>query len=224
MPPILIISLTLNLLSIITGLLLIVLYPRLLENFFVPPGYQRRVSIFENSPISTHDIVFLGDSITEWFPLDEMFPDLPIKNRGISGDTTDGVLRRLHQITGSQPRQIFLKIGTNDIGFGHSHGRIVANYEEILARIQAESPQTEVFVQSVLPRQRYARRIQRLNAEIHTLALKYNYHYLDLFPAFADERGSLRREFTNDGLHLLYAGYAQWHKLLVPHLYGGAGN
>jgi lysophospholipase L1-like esterase len=225
MPPLLIISLSLNLLSIIAGLLLIIFYPRLIEWFFIPPSYERRFSIFANSPIQSTDIVFLGDSITEWFPLDEMFPGLPIKNRGISGDTTDGVLRRLHQVTDGQPRQIFLKIGTNDIGFGHSQSRIIANYEMILARIKAESPQTEVFVQSILPRhRRFAGRIQRINQEIAQLAQKYGYRYLDFFPAFADERGGIRPEFSNDDLHLLYAGYAQWQSLLKPYIYGGGGN
>lgn len=225
MPPLLIISLSLNLLSIVTGLLLLIFYPRLIEWFFVSPGYERRFSIFASSPIQPTDIVFLGDSITEWFPLDEMFPNLPLKNRGISGDTTDGILRRLHQVTDGQPRQIFLKIGTNDIGFGHSQSRIIVNYETILACIKAESPQTEVFVQSILPRhRRFAGRIQRINQEITQLAQKYNYRYLDFFSAFADEHGGIRPEFSNDDLHLLYTGYAQWQTLLAPYLYGGSGN
>jgi lysophospholipase L1-like esterase len=222
MPLLFIISLSLNLLSIVAGLLLIIFYPRLIERFFIPPGYERRFSIFANNPIQSTDIVFLGDSITEWFPLDEMFPGLPIKNRGISGDTTDGVLRRLYQITDGQPRQIFLKIGTNDLGFGHSQSHIIANYETILARIKAESPQTEVFVQSILPRhRRFAGQIRHINQEIALLAQKFGYRYLDIFPAFADTHGGIRPEFSNDDLHLLHAGYVQWQKLLAPHIYGG---
>ncbi len=214
------VSLSLNLLSIIAGLLLLAFYKRMIERFFVHPGYERRYSIFENNPVEPEDTVFLGDSITEWFPLDEMFPDIRIKNRGISGDTTDGVLRRLHQITGGQPRRIFFKIGTNDIGFGRTLPHVIANYETILAQIKAESPHTQVFVLSILPRhRRFAGRIQAVNREIAALAQKYAYPFIDLFPHFANEHGGLLAEFTNDDLHLLAAGYAQFRAVIAPYVY-----
>ncbi|MCB9445927.1 MAG: hypothetical protein H6669_17000 [Ardenticatenaceae bacterium] len=214
-------SLSLNLLSLLTSLFLIVYYRRLIKRFFVAPGYARRFSIFEKHPVQPNDTVFLGDSITEWFPLDEIFPDIRIKNRGISGDTTDGVLRRLHQIISGQPRRIFLEIGTNDIGFGHAPSQIVANYEAILERIQIESPHSQVFVLSILPRHhRFAAKIQAINKEFAALAQKYDYLFIDLFPHFANERDGLRTEFTNDNLHLLVNGYAQLKTVIAPYIYG----
>lgn len=220
MTPLLFVSLFLNLLSIIAGLLLLAFYKLIIKRFFVQPGYERRYSIFENNPVEPEDTVFLGDSITEWFPLNEMFPDIRIKNRGISGDTTDGVLRRLHQITGGQPRRIFCKIGTNDIGFGHALPHIIANYEMILAQIKAESPGTQVFVLSILPRhRRFVGQIQAANRDIAALAQKYAYPFIDLFPHFANEHGGLRPEFTNDDLHLLAAGYAQFKAVIAPFVY-----
>ncbi|MCA9974876.1 MAG: hypothetical protein KC413_03975, partial [Anaerolineales bacterium] len=210
----------LNLLSLLTGILLVVFYRSLIKRFFVAPGYERRFSFFEKHPIQPGDTVFLGDSITEWFPLDEMFPNVRIKNRGISGDTTDGILRRLHQITNGQPHRIFLKIGTNDVGFGHPLPQISANYETILARIKAESPRSAVFVLSILPRHPpYTGEIQRLNQIIAALAQKHNFTFIDLFPHFVNDQGGLRAEFTNDNLHLMGGGYAQFRDVIAPHVY-----
>ncbi len=219
MTPLLIISLTLNTLSLIVGLLLLSQRHRIIEQYFVAPGYQRRFSLFATLPTGSGDTVFLGDSLTEWFPLDEMFPGANIKNRGISGDTTTGVLKRLEQVTAARPSKIFLLIGTNDIGFNYPHKTIVANYDQILSRIRQESPQTTLYVQTLLPRhKRYAAKVRALNTEIAVLARKHGCHLIDLFPAFADESGGLRREFSNDDLHLLYAGYKVWQGILQPYI------
>ncbi|MCP4425910.1 MAG: sialate O-acetylesterase [Chloroflexi bacterium] len=219
MTPLLIISLTFNALFLLAALLLISQRHRIIEQYFVSPGYERRFSFFEALPTHNEGIVFLGDSLTEWFPLDELFPNVRIKNRGISGDTTAGVLRRLGQVTGGRPSKIFLLIGTNDIGFNYSHEITVANYDQILTRIRQESPQTTLYVQTLLPRhKRYAPKVRAINKEIAALAQKHSCRLIDLHPAFADEQGSLRPEFSNDDLHLLYAGYKLWQKILQAYI------
>ena len=68
--------------------------------------------------------LFLGDSLTEYGNWRELFPGLDIKNRGIAGDTTDGVLHRLDGITALSPDKIFLMIGINDLLMGRSVKRI----------------------------------------------------------------------------------------------------
>jgi lysophospholipase L1-like esterase len=82
--------------------------------------YQRTIeNVFThlNAVAKPGSIVFLGDSITDFFRVNEFFPGVYVINRGISGDTTDGVLNRLAEsVYELSPSKIFLMIGTNDLG------------------------------------------------------------------------------------------------------------
>jgi lysophospholipase L1-like esterase len=134
------------------------------------------------------------------------------RNRGIGGDTSDGVLRRLEQVTRAQPAKVFLMIGTNDLYRGTSEDEIVANIEEILDRLKQESPDTEVYLESVLPRAvSYRARIEALNARLAEVAGEQGAAWADLYPSFLDpESGAIRPELSNDEVHLLGPGYALW--------------
>lgn len=203
-----------------TAVFLVKMRYRIIEKYMIQPQYDRKFSIFAGQLIHNADIVFLGDSLTECFPLAEMFPRAPVKNRGISGDTTHGILKRLHQAITGRPRKLFLMVGTNDLGFGYSQEHILSNYTEILVRIKREAPDTQVFVQSLLPRhKKFARQIQAVNQEIEELARRYGYTFLDLFPDFANTEDGLRSKFTNDDLHLLHAGYEKWRSLITARVY-----
>jgi len=70
---------------------------------------------FKALPHDTTDIVFLGTSLTGGFLLSELFKDTRLKNRGIGGNRTNGILNRLSEVTDGKPAKIFLKVGTNDI-------------------------------------------------------------------------------------------------------------
>jgi lysophospholipase L1-like esterase len=195
--------------------------PRIVH-WYLRTKYDRHVSFFAANPVKAQDIVFLGDSITREFPWQEHLVNLTIKNRGISGDTTAGVLRRLRQVTLGRPRKIFLLIGTNDLGIRRRHADVIADYERILAQIVEESPETIVYVQSILPRQaRFAHRVRALNRDIASLADKYEYPFIDLFSAFADEHGQIKRVYSNDLLHLINAGYVHWLSLIQAYVLEG---
>jgi lysophospholipase L1-like esterase len=190
---------------------------RIVERFFIMPAYDTKVTFFEEDPIGNNDIVFLGDSLTEEFPLTAMFPGAAVVNRGISGDTTRGVLQRLDQVTNGRPYKIFLMIGTNDIGFGYGQNPTLANYEEIVAKIRRESPESQLFLQSVLPREkRNAERVFAINQKIAALAQQYDCAFIDLYPAFADSDGTILPQFSDDELHLLELGYELWQSLIEP--------
>lgn len=181
--------------------------------------HEQKCDFFAHHPIGREDIVFLGDSITDGARWDELFPGLPVKNRGINADTTRGVLERLDSILPGQPVAIFLLIGTNDLPWFmfRSDRDILETYAAILERCRSESPSTQVFVQSILPRARgYAKRIQRLNAELEKLALRFNYPFVNLFPHFADPKGQIRPELSNDRLHLMAIGYDLWVEQIGP--------
>lgn len=77
--------------------------------------YDQRATLFEVLPTSKKDIIFLGNSITNGGEWAELLGNPHVKNRGISGDRTDGVLDRLHVITKGKPAKIFLLIGINDL-------------------------------------------------------------------------------------------------------------
>ena len=181
--------------------------------------YLQRADLYRYCHIKKGDIVFLGDSITDGGCWEELFPGLPVKNRGINADDTVGVLARLDDIVTCEPDAIFILIGTNDLNWWayRSDREILGNYQKILARCKELSPETKVFVQSILPRaKRYAKHIKKLNIELEKMADNMGYAFINLFPYFADEKDALRADFNNDHLHLMAAGYEQWVKILTP--------
>lgn len=181
--------------------------------------YERRVSQFNELPVTSDGIVFLGDSLTDEGRWSELFPTLKIFNRGISADRTEHVLARLDQVTKGQPKMIFIMIGTNDMKLGISRETIVSNYRRILQLIQKQSPKTNVFVQSLLPRKaKFQTRIENINSELLLLSKKHGCTYIDLYPAFLDKNGAIKNEYSNDALHLLGTGYLKWKELIEPYI------
>lgn len=114
-------------------------------------NYQYLTLKYSMSPNNDNEIIFLGDSITERSYFEEVYTGLTVINRGIGSDTTDGVIYRLDEIVESNPEKIFLMIGINDIGNGLTTDEIIENYTEILDYIQEKSPDTKIYIQSVLP-------------------------------------------------------------------------
>ena len=111
--------------------------------------YEQRATLFEELPVTSRDIIFLGNSITNGCEWGELFQNTYVKNRGISGDICMGVYDRLDPIIKGKPAKIFLLIGINDVARGTSADTIVARIEMIVKKIKAESPKTELYLQSV---------------------------------------------------------------------------
>jgi lysophospholipase L1-like esterase len=178
------------------------------------PKYERLVSQYEGFTLQSGDVVFLGDSITQGGSWHELFPNRPVRNRGIGGDTTKGILNRLHQVTNGKPSQVFLLIGTNDVSLGETDETIIANIVSILEQITDESPQTQVFVQTLLPRgASYQERIETLNIKIRS-AIGDRAEWIDLYSLLLAEDGSIADRYSNDELHLMGAGYEVWKKAI----------
>ena len=183
--------------------------------------YLQRADFFRRYPVNEGDIVFLGDSITDGGCWEELFPGVPLKNRGINADDTPGVLKRLDEILNPKPRAIFLLIGTNDLPWFtyRNDETILKTYKKILDRCRELSPGTAVYVQSILPRKKsFAARIRRINARLEALAVEHNYTFINLYPAFANTDGAMQDGLTNDHLHLMAEGYARWVEILKPHI------
>lgn len=191
------------------------------------PNYYTQKNHFENLPDGKNEIIFLGDSITDFGRWTEMYQNINIKNRGIRADRTDGVLKRLEEIVSSLPDKIFIMIGINDLSRKKRISEIVSNYEKILNYIQEKSPQTEIFVQSVLPvnedvprRLGHAKNddVIRLNIELKKLCSLYDIQFIDLFPLFANKNDKLKKEYTFDGLHPNGKGYLIWKSEIERHV------
>jgi len=199
----------------------IMAYDKFLEdleawNRAVKAYYYHRKEHFESLPDTPDEIIFLGNSITDNCEWAELFGDPDIKNRGIGGDDTDGILERLEEVTRSHPDKIFLMIGTNDLAYGKSVDHVLTNYRKIIEQILKESPGTGLFIQSVLPVEDYIHytrptdSIMAINEGLKLLASERGLTYIDLFPVFANERNRLNMEYSIDGLHLNGKGYLRW--------------
>lgn len=146
-----------------------------------------------------------------------------VKNRGLSSDTTIGVLDRLDEIVIPQPQKIFLMIGVNDLSnLGRSSTEIAQTYKEILTRIHHLSPHTNVFIQSILPinsnlflGQTTNSSIKELNTQLQQLAHEFSHQYIDLFSHFIDAQSQLDTQYTSDGIHLNGTAYQHWQNLIA---------
>lgn len=190
--------------------------------------YYQMKTMFEELPNEKGEIIFLGNSITQGAQWWELTGNRKVKNRGISGDTTDGVLFRLDEVTESNPKSVFLLIGTNDLARGKSREYVLENIKKIAAKIKEDSPKTKVYVQSILPindnftkfkgHMKGEANILWINAQLQNSADEDTYTYIDLYKDFIDSEGKLDKIYTNDGLHLLGNAYTHWIKLLKPYL------
>lgn len=203
----------------------IILAVILMPNMLSAQGgrHFQRKSLFEVLPITSKDIVFLGNSITDWSEWGELLGNPHVKNRGIAGDLTQNVLDRLYQVTDGKPKKIFLLIGINDLnGDPARTDQAVRNIQTIIERIQKESPKTKLYVQSILPVGEQLRvripEITKANIAIKKICEDKGVTYIDLHPVFADENGRLRKEYTNDGIHIMGAGYKAWAEVLRPYV------
>ncbi|MBE9129629.1 MULTISPECIES: GDSL-type esterase/lipase family protein [unclassified Coleofasciculus] len=241
----LVISILMNLLTLGLGILIIIrrgfafsLIRRLLgvvrrKSKLFPleeiPYYRDKTSHFSRLLHRESEVVFLGDSLTDYGEWSELFRDIPLKNRGISGDRTDGVLNRLDEIVESNPKSIFLLIGINDIIQGRRNDEVLKTYCEILETLKSQLSGTTVFIQSVLPTnttlsvQKLGVKINNnqvveLNNRLKELAKTFSFPYIDLFSAFSDNQNELNAQYTTDGVHLNGQGYWLWKECIEKYV------
>jgi lysophospholipase L1-like esterase len=199
-------------------------------------GPIRRMEWFQNlwrqrragwSKVADQDrgaVVFLGDSITQGWGggLGAAFPGVKVANRGISGDTSRGVLIRLKEdVLALDPAAVVLLIGTNDLDEGATPEIIAGNVKLILAAIKAHNPVTPVILCEVMPSsaslKRPADQIKALNGLL-LAAVKNDAQVIPLetWRLFADANGDAPAAEFPDLLHPNEVGYAKWAASLRP--------
>jgi lysophospholipase L1-like esterase len=172
-------------------------------------------------PMPKDRVVFYGDSITDNWKLETYFPDKPYENRGISGQTTPQMLVRFRQdVIELQPKVVVILAGTNDIG-GNTGPMLNEDIEANFASMAelAKAHGIRVVFSSVLPVHNYTpksleffaerppERILALNHWIKEYCATGGCVYLDYFTALADDKGLLKKDLADDGLHPNAAGY-----------------
>lgn len=195
--------------------------------------HERKIGNFLklNETVEPNNIVFAGDSITEGYPISEMFPnEYIIYNRGISAITSDQLLNHIDtHVLSLNPSKVFILIGTNDLERIKDNKITLTNIEKIIEVILEYNENIEVYLISIYPvneNKKFKDGIQsRLNKDIKTLNDNYqriasNYKkviYIDLYNELLSKDG-LNENYTYDGLHLNIDGYRFITSKLIKYL------
>lgn len=186
--------------------------------------YRERTVLFAGyAPLDGTGVAFVGDSITEGGDWAALFPGVPVRNYGVSGDRSDGVLARAGQVTAARPARIILMIGTNDLANGYTPATIATNVSQVLALWKTALPQTQLVVESLLPRQpEFDGRIRDLNARLEQAARANGAGWIDIHTPFLSGADRLDPTVTEDDLHLTPPGYARWKTIIEDCVRKGA--
>jgi lysophospholipase L1-like esterase len=166
-------------------------------------------------------VVFMGDSITDFWRLNEYFPDRDFVNRGISGQVTGEMLGRFKaDVIDLKPEAVVILAGTNDIARAVPLSTIENNFT--MMSDLADKAKIKVIWASVLPISDYHKQqnpawemskirppsqIRSLNDWLRRFCAQRGYTYVDYYAAMVDPSGMLPANLADDGLHPNSAGY-----------------
>ena len=208
---------------------------QLLENWLLKEQEKIQTKYRELNQISViqPDIIFIGDSIVEYYPLQELLGTTKtIVNRGIRGYQTELLLDNLDaHLYGDAVDQIVLLIGTNDIGKDVPMSQALTNLESVIQTITRDYPLSQIKLVSILPVHQgeeykqtvYIRtneKIKEWNQAYQELASAYmQVVYVPVFEELLDQEGQLKSDYTTDGLHLSVSGYQALSETLKTRLF-----
>jgi len=167
-------------------------------------------------------IAFLGDSLTHGNNWQSAISEHIVRNFGVKGDKTSDALLRLNQIHEFEPDVVFIMLGINDLGEAIRFDEIVKNYEQIVLILKEQNPSVQIFIQSLLPINKTIFKNEKLqiadilnfNISLIQFAAKLKCGYLSLYEHFVDKNNYLKKDFTNDGLHLNTKAYSIWEHII----------
>ena len=162
--------------------------------------------------------LFLGDSITEYYDLDKYFPNMPVVNSGVAGDTTEDILDDMKErVYDYNPSKVFILIGTNDLRDDKSVEEVVENIKKIIGGIKQNKKIAEIYLESIYPVNEDINKsvvglrenddINEINNQIEEYAKNENITFLNTHELLIDDDGLLNEDYTDDGLHLNDKGY-----------------
>jgi len=208
---------------------------QLLENWLLKEQEKIQTKYRELNQVSVlePDIIFIGDSIVEYYPLQELFGVAKtIVNRGIRGYQTRLLLENLDaHLYGDAVDQIVLLIGTNDIGKDIPMNEALDNLEGVIQSLNRDYPLSQIKLVSILPvneGEKYKQtvyirtneKIKEWNQAYEALASAYmQVDFLPIYDSLTDAEGQLKSAYTTDGLHLSVAGYQALSEALKEYLF-----
>jgi lysophospholipase L1-like esterase len=170
----------------------------------------------------TQKLVFIGDSLTQWFDWQSRFPDYDVMNLGISGETVEGLLNRRERLRVQlvDPDVLFLMTGINNLA--NEQYELAEPYQEIVRNLTTWYKKSTLVVQSILPVELTwisNRIIMDTNRRLEQIAREHRADYLDVYRHFVDAAGNVRRGFLQeDGVHLSNKGYEAWASQVESYL------
>ncbi|MEZ7599422.1 SGNH/GDSL hydrolase family protein [Streptococcus sp. 27098_8_69] len=208
---------------------------QLLENWLLKEQEKIQTKYRELNQISVIEpnIIFIGDSIIEYYPLQELLgTSKTIVNRGIRGYQTGLLQENLDaHLYGDAVDQIVLLIGTNDIGKDVPMNEALNNLESVIQTISCDYPLSQIKLVSILPVNEgedfkqtvYIRTNEKINAwnqAYQDLASAYmQVEFVPVFENLLDQDGQLKADYTTDGLHLSVAGYQALSNTLKKYIF-----
>ena len=181
--------------------------------------YQTQNSQLQIPDFGEKRIVFMGDSITEFWSTiyPDFFVNKPYINRGISGQTTPQMLIRFRaDVVALHPTAVIILAGINDIAGNTGFSSIEMIRDNIFSMVEiAKANQIKVIICSILPaadfswkpNQEPIEKIKDLNKILINYATENDLIYVDYYSSMMDDKGGLKIEYSNDGVHPNNAGY-----------------
>ena len=182
----------------------------------------------------SENIVFLGDSITDFYDLNKYYKGYNVVNSGISGNQTISLINEIkNRVYIYNPTKVFILIGTNDlVDSNRTNEEIVENIEKIVNGIKENRPKAKIYVESIYPvnntdnkkvvhsttKTRSNKRIKKINILIKEMCKDNNIEYINLYDELVDKDGNLNIDYTKDGLHMSEEGYEIITKKLKKYL------
>lgn len=189
-------------------------------------NYKEEIEIIKNNYTN---YLFLGDSITEYYDLNKYFPDMPVVNSGVAGDTTEDILDDMkNRVYDYNPSKIFLLIGTNDLRDEKSVDEVVDNIKKIIEGIKENRKEAEIYLESIYPVNEEIDKklvgsrdngdINEINDKLEEYAKDEGITFINTHELLVDEDSLLNEDYTDDGLHLNDEGYEVVSEALIKYL------
>ena len=159
-------------------------------------------------------LLFIGDSLIEFYDWERRFPGHEVFNYGISGETVEGLLSRLSSVLEKVVTAdfVFIMTGINNMAMGYRD--FPGTYRRIITQIKAKTPSSKIFVHSLLPVLFpfiSNDEVRGINGELRKMAEEENVFYSDIHSVFLDPSGSpVASYLLDDGVHLSDEGYQVW--------------
>ena len=224
---------TIEKLLIIVGILNIIVISIFLTIPQTKANYEPQQCQWKTDISKNENFVFLGDSITDWYPIEELYEDMPIVNSGKAGYKTQDILEEMDELVYQyNPTKVVILIGTNDLNNDVPEDKMLENIEKIIKDIKKNRKKAKLYVQSIYPINnsdndkinkdtvgvRTNVTIQRVNKQIKKICKQQNVTYIDMYSELVDNEGNLILKYTKDGLHISELGYLKITRILLSYL------